>query len=63
MPETRRTTEAEIIQADQERTDWALRPAFAELREDYDRVFDYRSSLKWNRRFNKRAQEIFMRLI
>jgi hypothetical protein len=62
MPETSRTTEADIIQAGRERVDQALRLAFAELREDYDRVFDYRSSLKWNRAFNKRAQEIFERL-
>jgi hypothetical protein len=62
MPETSRTTEADIIQADAERATQAAQLAFMELREAYDKVVDWKSLLRWRRAVNKRAAEIFKRV-
>ena len=62
MPETRRITEADIIQADQERAAQAGWFALCELAPQPKDTATYAGVIRWTKAVNQRAQEIFARL-
>lgn len=62
MPATRRTTEAEIIKADEERVRQAIWLAMCEMCDRLDKWAEYGEFERWTHDVNKRAVEIFARL-